>query len=49
MLRVEARAIGIGAARRNGDGDLVPAYRVMERAIRAAHEEVGEAAREREP
>ncbi len=49
MLRVEARAIDSGVARRNGDGDLVPAYRVTERDIRAAYEEAGGAAREREP
>jgi hypothetical protein len=41
VRRVEERAAGMGLVRRNADGDLVPAYAVTERDIRAAYESKG--------
>jgi len=41
MRRVEERATGMELVRRNADGDLVPAYPVTERDIRAAYDSKG--------
>jgi hypothetical protein len=38
MRRREGRATRLGVVRRNAEGDLVPAYPVTERDIRAAYE-----------